>query len=241
MKNTLYWVGAGIVLVAGIAMTIYYGVQPRPVQKITLSEFQSPNVVANSILLRLREEIQQAPILLLGFEPSEPQQVEVWKQFLINNQEKGMKFDRIVVDQFLKIQTEFPGSDQTDTQENIDQLIQVLTDLQAKGQRVAVIMPTVYTSQLIDGNVADKLKKQGHLKITSMSITDFPRSREAEKIMHFPCSVEDVDQSGLGKLGCFVAQEARTNYRKKMTHDSLVGLVDQVGMSDYLVLLTKEP
>jgi hypothetical protein len=117
----------------------------------------------------------------------------------------------------------------------------VLNDLHAKGQRVAVIMPTIYSSQLIPGNVAFKMKNQAHLKITSMSITDFPRSREEEKYMRYPCSVEDVDQSGLGKLGCFITQEARTNYRKKMTHDSLVGLVDQMGMSDYLVLLRKEP
>jgi hypothetical protein len=241
MKEKFYWIGASVVLLTGIGMTVYFGIRPRPVQKITLSEFQSPTVVANSILLRLREEIQQAPILLLGYDPNQPVQLDVWKEFIARSQEGGMKFDHVVVDQNLKIQNEFPGSEQTDTQEGLDQIIPILQGLQSKGQRVALIVPVVYSSQLIVGNLASQLKKRGQLKVTSITLTDFPRNRIAEKTMQYPCSVDEVDDTGLGRLGCMIALESRANYRRHLTHGALVGLLDQVGLTDYLFLLTKEP
>jgi len=239
-NNTVYWIVIGLVVAGGLFATVYFGLQPQSVSKVTFSEFLSQDVVADSILLHLREELKQSSIVLLGVEPEVPEQIQVWKHLLKGNQKSGLKFDHIVIDQFLKAEGQIPGAEQTDTKENITQVIQVLSDIQAKGQRAAVILPTVYASQLVAGNVASILKEQAHLNMISLSLADFPRSREEESAMRFPCSVDDVDQTGLGQLGCTIAQEARANYQKKKTSGALVGLIDQVGKNDYLVLLTKE-
>lgn len=239
-NNTVYWIVIGLVVAGGLFATVYFGLQSQSVTKITFSEFRSQDVVADSILLHLREELKQSSIVLLGVEPEVPEQIQVWEHLLKGNQKASLKFDHVVIDQFLKAEGQIPGAEQTDTKENITQVIQVLSDLQAKGQRVAVILPTVYASQLVAGNVASILKEKAHLNMISLSLTDFPRSREEESAMRFPCSVDDVDQTGLGQLGCTIAQEARANYHNKKTPGALVGLVDQVGKNDYLVLLTKE-
>lgn len=239
-KNTVYWIVVGLVLISGVFATLYFGLQPGSVMKISFAEFPSQDAVADSILLHLHEELKQSPIVLLGVEPEVPEQIQVWDHLLKSNQEAGLKFDHVVIDQFLKTEGFFAGAEKTDTKENLTQVIQVLTDLQAKGQRIVLILPTVYASQMVPGNVASILKEQAHLNILSLSLADFPRSRSDEKVMRFPCSVDDLDPTGLGQLGCTIAQEARANYRNKKAPGSLVGLVDQVGKTDYLVFLTKE-
>jgi hypothetical protein len=239
-KNTVYWIVVGLVLICGVFATLYFGLQSGTVTKISFSEFSSQDAVADSILLHLREELKQSPIVLLGVEPAVPEQMQVWAHLLKSNQEAGLKFDHIVIDQFLKSEGLLVGAEKTDTKENLTQVIQVLTDLQAKGQRVVLIVPTIYATQMVPGNVASILKDQAHLNILSLSLADFPRSREEEKAMRFPCSVGDADPTGLGQLGCTIAQEARANYHHKKAPGSLVGLVDQVGPKDYLILLTNE-
>lgn len=237
MKNITYWVVISLVLIGGLFVTVYFGLQPRTVTKITLAEYPSQDILADSILSQLHEEIKQYPIVILGVEPEVPEQMQIWNHFL---QSPENKFDHMLIDQFIKTGDLFPKAERTDTRDNVTQIIQVLTDLQAKGQRVVILLPTVYSSQLIAGNVASILKEEGHLKVLSISLADFPRSREEEKTMHFPCSVEDVDQTGLGQLGCAIAQGARNNYHDPKTKGSWVGVMDQTSESDYLVMFTRE-
>jgi hypothetical protein len=109
-----------------------------------------------------------------------------------------------------------------------------------EGKRVAVIVPTVYSVQSIPGNLVNNFKERTQLHPMSLSLTDFPRTREEEKFMLHPCIVEGVDQTGEGPFGCAVVQTARGNYRKRYQIGDWVGLVNQIGLNDYLVLYTQE-
>ncbi len=240
MGKKIYWALVGLLAICGMAMVIYFGIQPRPIPKIKLSQFETPTVLANSLLLRLREEIQKSPVLFLGVQSERPEQIEVWKQFFIHNQEPGMKYDLIVADQFL------PGIDLLEPQEKMaskelaTELIAGVEAARAAGKRVAIVVPTFYSAQLIHGNLANIYKQTTGQVPMSLSLSEFPRSREQEKTMLNPCIVAGVDQTGFGPFGCMLVQTARANYRKHFQAGKYVGLVDQVGLKDFLVLYALE-
>ncbi len=248
MGKRIYWALVVVIAVFGMGFMIYYGVQPRPIPKIKLSQFDSPTVLANSLLLRLREEIKMNSVLFLGVEPEHPEQLQVWRMFLNKNQDSGSRFDVIVIDQYLNAATLFPEATVLNTKAETDSLAQGIDKATAAGKRVAVITASIYSSQLISGNVISNFRSLSAKsspgttdKIPmSLSIVDFPRDRGQEKSMLHPCVVEGVDQTGLGPIGCMTVQTARGNYLKRYPFGSWVGLVNQVGLKDYLVLYTQE-
>jgi hypothetical protein len=239
MGKRIYWVLLILISAAGLISMIYFGLQPRPIPKIKISRFENHTVVANSLLLRLREEIKASPLLFLGVEPARPEHLQIVKEFLRLNQEPGSRFDQVVLEEHLA-SPEFPEATLIATQENFETFRDGTKAALAAGKRVVVIVPTIYASQLIHGNVVQNFKAQTEIIPMSLSLTDFPRKRELEKDMIHLCVVEGVDTSGEGPFGCMIAQTARANYRKHFQPGELVGLVDQVGLKDYLMLLTIE-
>jgi hypothetical protein len=242
MGKRIYWIAVILVALAGLTVMIYYGIQPQPIQKIKLSKFETHTVLANSLLLRLREEIKNSPVMFLGLDPDRPEHFEIWREFLKQNQEPGMAYDLIVMDQDLTTDL-FPEAQRVGTRdENFPIFFEGITKAVTQGHRVAVLMPLIYSVQMIPQNVASHFNSQPNLLVpaTSFSLTDFPRSREQEKDMSQRCIVEGVDQTGLGPYGCLLVQMARANYRKRYEPGDAVGLVNQIGLRDYLILYTKE-
>jgi len=239
MGKRIYWVLFGLIVLSGLVAMIYFGIQPRPVPKIKISQFENHTVLSNALLLRLREELRQNQLLFLGAEPERPEHLQIWKEFLRLNQEPGSRYDVVVIEQFFGVQ-DFPEATQMATKENFDVFLEGTQRAVAEGKRVVVIVPTVYASQAVYGNLVHNYKLRTKTHPMSLSITDFPRSREAEKEMLHPCIVEGVDTSGMGPFGCLVVQTARANYRKRFPPGQTIGLVQLVGLKDYLILYTQE-
>ncbi len=248
MEKRIYWVLVLLVAISGLGIMIYYGVQPKPIPKIKLSQFESPRVLANSILLRLREEVRNNSVVFLGVEPEHPEQMQVWREFLSQNQEAGSTYQIVVVDENLNAAKLFPEATVLNTKLQLQTLADGIQKATSMGQRVAVITASLYTSQIIFGNLVhaykEILKKKeqtaNEFMPLSFSIVDFPRAREQEKSMLHACIVDGVDQTGMGPFGCVIVQMSRANYRKRYNPGSGVGLVNQVGLKDYLVLYTNE-
>lgn len=240
MGKRIYWVLIALVTVCGMSTLVYFAIQPRPVQKIKISQFETPTVLANSVLLRLREEIMHSRLLLLGVDTnSMDESLQIWKLFLDHNVDPQMRYDIVVMDQFLNDIGGIKDIQKIDTKDEIDRLIQGIQPLLEQGKRVVLIVPTIYAVQMIPGNVANKLKLK-FPDMMSISMTDFPRSRAQEKQASHPCIVSGVDVSGVGPFGCLVMQTARGNYLKKFKPGDKIGLVNQIGLNDYLVLYTTE-
>ncbi len=241
MGKRIFWVLVSLVALAGLTTMIYFGIQPRPISKIQLSKFESHTVLANSLLLRLREEIKHSPVLFLGVDPTHPEHYEIWQEFLKQNHEQGFAYDILVQEQALETDL-FPTAQKVATKEDFPVFMHGIQAAVGQGHRVAVILPLIYSVQMIRGNVARNYNTQVQSPevATSFSLTDFPRNRDQEKDMNHRCIVEGVDETGLGPFGCMVVQTARANYRKHYEPGEAVGLVNQIGQRDYLVFYTKE-
>ncbi len=239
MGKRIYWILLVGIVLAGVTTMIYFGIQPRPIPKISLSKFENHTVLANSLLLRLREEIKNSPVLFLGVDPDKPEHFEIWQEFLKQNHEPGFAYDTIVVEQALATEL-FPGAEKINLIDQFSAFYQGIQTGVSNGRRVAVIMPSIYSVQMIHNNLDSNFNSKVQVLGTSFSLTDFPRSREDEKTMTHPCVVAAVDQSGLGPFGCIVVQGARTNYRKRFESGEHIGFVNQIGQRDYLIFYTKE-
>lgn len=240
MKTKLLVSGFILMVLAGVIFTLKFGMRPRPLPKINISSFETPLKLAESIELRLREEIKSMPILILGYQPEKPHQLELIKEFLKSNKEPGMNYETVVADEHLELPTELGVSEKIDTNQKVEALAQGLKTALEQKRRVALIVPSIYSAQLVGGNVADLLKRQYQLPITSFTVVELPRTREQEKEVSIPCLMTDADNTGTGSLGCAILQAGRATYRKKMPPGFRTGMMDQRGSSDYFIFYSND-
>lgn len=252
IKSTKYLLGFfGLLLASGLAAMLFFGIRPRTLPKIKLSEFTNATVVSNAFQLRMRQDMKDWPVLFVGIDPNEPFHVEVLNHFLSTNTEPGWKYDAVVVDQDLGVNISQPNAEVFSFRRESDRLLSGLITLLKNKTRVLLVVKHVESSQSIQNNFLQRLKTivakqmsvdQMQIPFTVLSLAWFPRTRELEKDMPIPCITNDEsDQLGTGALGCKILHLARLNYRKKFTAGQWVGQLDLVGSNDYLFLLSKEP
>ncbi len=225
-------------LLAGVASTIYFGLAPKPIPKIKFSLFEEPLKLAQAIELRLQEELKNAPILAFGYQPEKPEQLEILRQFVKINSGAGLKYDVIVADADLgDLGAGFEGAEKLHMKEQLEDLAKGIQAAQAAQRRVLMVMPSSFSSQLLPANVVGQLKQKFQLSITSFSIVELLRSRDSEKTVTIPCFVSDTGQDvlGAGALGCAILQQSRATYRKKGEPSKKAGMMDQRGLTDYLI------
>lgn len=242
MLKRIYWTVLGLVCLAGIGAMVYLGIQPRPIEKISLSKFDNPKIMANAVLLRLRQELQLSPVIVIGVQPQHIEQLEVLREFLNNNREdESLAFQKIYRDSSVNSDL-FPEAEVVHFQDEFANRLEEIKSFLDKSQRVLIIAPTTFTAQVIPSSLTFFLNKNLTVKqkALSLSMIDFPRNREEEKNFEFPCVVEGVDQSGLGPFGCLLLQSSRSKYRKRFQQGEKIGFVNQIGQSDYLIFYTAE-
>ena len=103
MKTKALYTLFGLLLLAGMTATIYFGMGPKPIPKIKFSQFEEPLKLSQAIELRMREELKKANFLAFGYQPERPEQLEIIRQFLKVNTEPGLKYDLIVAEEGSKL------------------------------------------------------------------------------------------------------------------------------------------
>lgn len=193
--------------------------------------------MSDAIILRLNQEIKGAPLLMLGVTPGRKMDLEVWKAFLEQSQIPELQYQALIVDPELPFASEmFPSAVKLDIKADVARFIEGAKKAREQGLRMAVIVPSIYASQRLQGNPADRIRKESDLTPMSFSIMGFPRSTEQEAAMPIKCVMGSNDRDGIGAMGCMAEQKARLVYRKKSKPGFYEGMMDQVGERDYLVL-----
>lgn len=237
-----YWICATAVIALGIYFAANFSIQPQSIPKIKFSQVHTPEELGKGVFERLRLEIKEAPIVLLGVTPNKIEDMELWRGFFEANQEPGSKYDVIVVEPMLPYVELFVSNMRIDIKEEMSRFVEGVQKARAEGLRVAVIVPNIYSSQLIKKNPANRLKEEYKLDITSFSVTKFPVTREQEESFEPKCQLEEGrDLAGTGHLGCMIQNIARKAYRKKFEDGKYSGMMEQTGAKDYLILFNRNP
>lgn len=236
----LYWLGAAIVLALGIYLSMQVSVQQQSISKIQFSQYSNAEEFGKEAFEKLKLEVRESPVVLLGVTPNKIEDMEFWRGFLEANQEKGLKYDVIVVEPMLPYVELFDSNMRIDIKEEMLRFVEGIKKAREEGLRVAAIVPNIYSSQLIKKNPVSRLIEEYKLDVTSFSVTKFPVTVEQEESFDPKCVFEEgKDIAGTGGFGCMIISVAKKTYRKKFEDNKYSGLMEQVGPKDYLILLNR--
>jgi len=233
----IYWISAAVILASGIGFSVYFGIQPKTIPKITYSHFESPSDLAKAVILRMNQELKGYPIVLLGVMPGRSYDLEVWKAFLAESSVPSLQYQVLVIDADLPGAVDmFPGAVRMNFMTDTDRFVAGAKKALSQGLRMAVIVPSIYGSQLLKDSPVSLIKQKSDLQPASFSLVGFPRSTEEEQKQDLLCVMGVNDRHGTGALGCVTQNKARLVYRKKSNPQKFEGLMDLVGERDYLIL-----
>lgn len=213
------------------------GIQPKSVPKIKYSHFEHPSKLADALILRMNQDLKNYPLVMLGVMPGRTHDLEVWQAFLAQSSIPGVQYQVLVIDPELPGAVEmFPSAIKIDLKKDLNRFIEGAKNARAQGLRMAVIVPSIYGTQILKDNPAGVIAATTDLKPASFSIMGFPRSPEQEQKQEIACVMGPGNVSGTGALGCVAQNKARLAYRKKSDPTKFEGLMDLVGERDYLIL-----
>lgn len=236
MKKYLSWLILGGLVLVGMAVTIYVAVEPRAVPKIKFSQFINAEAMSAALLQRLRLEITGSQVLFLGIQAEEKEHYVLVNDFIQRIQSEIHPL-RVAVDPHLPHKSMISYQDEIDLKSEPDRFVEGVRQSYTQKVFLVVIVPSLYASYLLSESPVSKLEKETQLRGTSFIFSKFPRSRDEESRLYYPCVSEDRDHQGSSPLGCMILNQARLSYRKKDVPGKKSGLAYQVGLSEYLVLL----
>lgn len=239
MKKYTYWIISVLVIGTVVYLISRPELEPQNLPKINYTQVETPAVFGELIAVNLKTEVKNSPVLLLGVTPDQVEDLEVWQAFLNANNEPGSKYDVVVVESKLPFIDLIASNLQLELKVEMDRFSEGIKAALSKNLRVAVILPNIYTSRLLERNPADILKNEKGIQFTSFSISKYPITIEQEASFLPACSVDSEDRDGTGSLGCMVRTKARSTYKIKLESGKYSGLMDQIDKNDYLILFNR--
>lgn len=236
----LYWVGAALVVGVGVWLTTL--VNPQPVTKniIPFAQFEAPEDLGKQIYTALQSEVKRAPIILLGVTPNQVEDMEVWRGFLQSNQEAGSKYEIVAVEPMLPYVELFESNLRFNIRDDMPRFVEGVKKALEQGLRVAVLVPNIYSSQLIASNPVERLQQSFETPILSLSIAKFPVTPQQAEVFEPACVLEQgKDPGGTGPLGCMIRKVAKKTYDKKFADNKYSGLAEKLSPNDYLILFNR--
>lgn len=232
----LYISFVSLVSIVALVWVIQLGIQGKPVAKIKLSEFSSVEEVGDSILMRLRQELKDHNIVFLGVDPEELEHLEIWRHFLLAAKEPGWKFDEIIVEQGLGLKMAWGlGEQQIELKKEEESLKSLWNSEAYKNKRVAIVVPHIYSSQLIKNNPIQRLKNNPEDgRFLSISAVPLAKSDKEPEIKRVPCAAEGSDFTGESPLGCAIRNKS-VFWKKPPKENARLGIVEQYGLNDYIL------
>lgn len=231
MNSKLYTALLLIFCAVGLYFTIELGQHNQFEEKLPLTYFENSQQIIDQIEPILKSVFDTNQILFLGVMADSPKHVELWQNLL----KKMSPTIEIIYDTAI---SPADAPNVMDTLNEYNRFAQGLKTLKNSNRKVAVIMPTVYASQILDFSVATRLKYDFQMDILSVIISSFPNKREDEINFKLPCAtIQEKDLTGTGELGCVILQRARSTYRKYNGTAQMYGLMDLNPPKDYFFLL----
>ncbi|MEK2689119.1 hypothetical protein [Bdellovibrio sp. GT3] len=239
MKH-LYWIVAVALIALGIFAMSKLNVGPETETKIGFTHVSQPEDMGALVFENLQAQLKAAPVIVLGVTPNKIEEMELVKGFIEKSQEAGSKYDLVIVEPMLPYVELFREAVYIPIKDEMPRLVEGIKKAQSEGLRVAVIVPNIYSSQLLEANPVWKLKNEYQLDVTSLSVSTYPVTREQEQ--HFEPKCFDggaVDPAGTSAFGCMVRNTARRTYHKKLEPNKFATLLEQTGPKDYLILFNR--
>jgi hypothetical protein len=86
MNKYIYWLSAAAVAALGLVFAMNFSIRPETLAKVELTQVSTPEEMGKLVFEKLRLEVKESPVLLLGVTPNQIEDLEMWRGFLEANQ-----------------------------------------------------------------------------------------------------------------------------------------------------------
>jgi hypothetical protein len=212
----LYIPALMLVLTTGMLVVLKFGYQPVPPMVMTPSFFDQPTEIGALVFRRFYAEIGERKIVVFGT-PSEPAyHREIVEGFLAAAKHDGSPFDVMIVEEQMPdiqkpeglIEKRVPTNSPTQAE-----LVDALREVQSKGERAFVYMPSVFSTHILKGNPVERLEKTLGTKLFSITTAPLALANDQEYIVDPPCVGSERDSMGVSDLGCAILKAGRSFYK----------------------------
>jgi hypothetical protein len=252
-KSVISAIFFGLIVACGLAVVLYFSIQPKTLPKIKPSGFRDEAEVAQSIHQRLQQEIQKTRIFFVGLSDTEKNQGKVLFEFikqlkLVHPEIKRVLFDAEIYRQLLVQMPEWQNIDSEIKVFHLPQQIQdflVSFEATQKEQGGALlVLPTLQVTRRFEESVISAMYSGVNSKnsppVMSVLFANYFVSTDQKTDLigtTIPCHTSEKDQAGTGDLGCLIMRLSRVNERKLLKYKKLSGFMDQISESEYLMVL----
>lgn len=236
IKGWVYFVGF-FILVGSIVWALFSFVAgPKFVTLFKPSGFSRPQEVGAVVKRRLFIELNRSKITVIGIEAYERSHWEAVQGFL-----EVMKAEKtpdqpeplVIIDEAVKVDPQFIDAPIMSFKLNFDDLVSKLKSAQ---QPVLLITSTLYSSHLMHNGFVQLLEEQMQTPVMSLTWLQMARTPEGEAHLKISCVGAREEGATYGQLGCLArTQSRRIQNSKKPITDSVVSMMEQTGLNDYII------
>lgn len=254
-KSLKYSLGIiSLTLILGVIVTLKLGYRPAPTKVMGLSLFGSTSELGKMIAKRFYGQLGEEKVIIIGIDNEQTWSNEFLQGLLQTLQEEKRLPQKIYIEKamsevfhFDSLQAitgtiEFNGPSLTQTKEVIKASI-------VNNERVLIVVPHVFSSQLIESGPSHRLTQAllSEQILTAppltLSLTSLALHPSEEKSLNPVCVGLEADAPGTADLGCSIIAASRKSYRKQMlnreprTQTEVVGYMEMPKPNDYLLLV----
>ena len=240
--SKLYYFIALLIVGIGVWASLNFGHEEvQSTNIIPLTYIESPSHAAAKIIDSFSEKIKKNPLIYIGVYPDSQDDMILVNELLSALQKNPeLSLQHIISEPLLaqKVIIQKFVTDELDTKDDRQRLIAGLGKAKELNQRVAVIVPTIYSSQLIRNNPVNLLMTESKLKILSISLVPLKYNQDDPTDLMYPCRVEN-DLEGYGAIGCEIQKRSSQLRGRKAIQNGFVMIIDKMSENDFFVYYQK--
>lgn len=233
------WILAAIAISTLVYFTIRFGLSPKPVPMMSLTQFTSSEDLGATVYKRLRQFVRQERVLVLGSSPELNEGLEVWSGFM-----KSALADKMKVDVFFQ-RRNLPAIPKVGEWELVEfdpsdvlsgKTIEEIKARLQRGHLVLVHTSTIEGTHFVKDSLTRKLDQ--HLRQPVLSISTFPLvlTPQGESDLQALC-LNARDEEGVFKLSCAADRAAKKALRRKPDPSKMWALLERHGLKEYLLFI----
>lgn len=211
-----------VCVTTAVYFTIRYGLRPKAIPIMNLTQVQDPEQLGADIYKRLRQNVRADRVILLGSgQGMGDEDVKIWAGFI-----KAAQADKETI-QELSLKDMPPEKEET---------IKRIKELTSAAKLVVVRGMTPEVSHLVENSWSKILDKQFKHPVLSIATLRLGISQTDMEDFQTQC-LDATDDSGHRKLDCAAQRVTRKNLKKKPDPTKAWAVMERHGLKEYLLFI----
>lgn len=232
-----------MIVTSGIAMILKFGYEPAPVKVMSPSFFDDAEQIGKALLRRFYSPVAQDKIVVFGLPPQPEFHRKVVLGFLAAAEAENVPFEVLVSEEQMPPLdiSMFKGLEVVriamNGREGKD-FIDLIRNLKSAGKRVFVYTASVFSSHLVADTPLDRYEKQTGEHLVTITSGPLALRSDQENMIDPPCVGSERDREGVAALGCAFLKSGRGFYRKHLSQEKFVAMMNSPKPADYLLMIS---